>query len=122
MTAKSVILVHGAWADGSSWSKVIPQLAAEGLSLTAIQMPLTSFGDDVATLRRAIALVEGPVVLAGHSYGGSVITEGGNNKKVAALVFVTAFAPDSDESAASLGETVDPPPIAPEVRPDAWDS
>ncbi|WP_296743518.1 alpha/beta hydrolase [Mesorhizobium sp.] len=119
MTAKSVILVHGAWADGSSWSKVIPRLAAEGLSVTAIQLPLTSLADDVATLRRALALAEGPVVLAGHSYGGSVITEGGNDKKVAALVFVAAFAPDSDESPASLGQTVDPPPMAAEVRPDA---
>ncbi|TPK69733.1 alpha/beta hydrolase [Mesorhizobium sp. B2-4-15] len=119
MTAKSVILVHGAWADGSSWSKVILELAAEGLSVTAIQMPLTSFGDDVATLRRALALVEGPVILVGHSYGGSVITEGGNDKKVAALVFIAAFAPDSDESAASLGETVDTPPMAAEVRPDS---
>ena len=97
MKAKSVILVHGAWADGSSWSKVIPQLTAQGLAVTAIQMPLTSFDKDVATLRRALALAEGPVVLVGHSYGGAVITEGGRDSKVSALVYVAAFAPDAEE-------------------------
>lgn len=119
MKAKSVVLAHGAWADGSSWSKVIPRLTAEGLNVTAIQMPLTSFEDDVACIGRAIALAEGPVVLVGHSYGGSVITEAGGDEKVSALVYVAAFAPDVDESAASLGETVEAPPMAAEVRPDS---
>jgi len=119
MKAKSAILVHGAWADGSSWSKVIPQLVDQGLAVTAIQMPLTSFDRDVATLRRALAQAEGPVVLVGHSYGGAVITEAGRDEKVCALVYVAAFAPDADESAVSLGETVEPPPMSAEVRPDA---
>ncbi len=119
MTAKSAILVHGAWADGSSWAKVIPQLTAQGLVATAIQMPLTNFADDVATLRRAIALAEPPVVLVGHSYGGAVITEAGRDEKVSALVYVAAFAPAAQESAASLGQTVDPAPMSAELRPDA---
>jgi pimeloyl-ACP methyl ester carboxylesterase len=119
MKAKSAILVHGAWADGSSWNKVIPRLTAQGLAVTAIQMPLTSFNNDVATLRRALILAEGPVVLVGHSYGGAVITEVGRVDKVSALVYVAAFAPDAGESAASLGQTVEPPPMSAEVRPDA---
>jgi len=89
------------------------------LAVTAIQMPLVSFGDDVAALRRALALADPPVVLVGHSYGGAVITEAGNDPKVSALVYVAAFAPDAKESAASLGQTVDPPPMSAEVRPDA---
>ncbi len=119
MTAKSVILVHGAWADGSSWVRVIPELAAQGLAVTAVQMPLTGFAEDVATLRRALALAESPVVLVGHSYGGSVITEAGRDAKVAALVYVAAFAPAAQESAVSLGKTVDPAPMNAELRPDA---
>src|SRR5215469_15395522 len=67
---KNIILVHGAWADGSSWSKVIPLLEARGLHVVAVQLPLTSFSDDVATVERAIALQDGPVLLVGHSYGG----------------------------------------------------
>ncbi len=119
MTAKSVILVHGAWADGSSWAGVIPGLAGQGLAVTAIQMPLTSFADDVATLRRALALATPPVVLVGHSYGGAVITEAGGGDKVSALVYIAAFGPDAGESAASVGQTVEPPPLNAEVRPDA---
>src|SRR5229473_363738 len=79
--SSDVILVHGAWADGSSWAKVIPLLAARGHSVTAVQLPLTSLGDDVATVRRAIALASGPIILAGHSYGGAVISEAGNNRR-----------------------------------------
>ncbi len=119
MTAKSVILVHGAWADGSSWAKVIPLLADRGLAVTAIQMPLTSFAEDVAALRRALALAEPPVVLVGHSYGGAVMTEAGNDEKVSALVYIAAFAPAANESASSLGETADPTPMSLELRPDA---
>jgi pimeloyl-ACP methyl ester carboxylesterase len=117
--AKNVILVHGAWADGSSWSKVIPLLAAKGLHVTAVQLPLTSLADDAATVTRAIALEDGPVVLVGHSYGGSVITEAGNDAKVSALVYVAAFAPDNGQSAGSLNATGTAAPMGTEARPDA---
>src|SRR5579864_7514077 len=72
---KTVLLIHGAWADGSSWSKVVPLLEAKGMNVVAVQIPLTSFADDVAATQRAIALADGPVLLVGHSYGGAVITE-----------------------------------------------
>ena len=94
---KTVILIHGAWADGSSWSKVIPLLEAKGLHVVAVQIPLTSFADDVSATQRAIALEDGPVLLVGHSYGGAVITEAGNDPKVAGLVYVSAVAPDKGE-------------------------
>src|ERR1700756_418465 len=87
-----VILVHGAWADGSSWAKVIPLLAAKGHSVTAVQLPLTSLGADVATVMRAIALASGPIILAGHSYGGARISEAGNDPKDEAPVYIPAFA------------------------------
>src|ERR1700733_11648347 len=77
LRTKDVILVHGAWADGSSWSKVIPLLERRGFNVTAVQLPLTSVADDVATVKRAIALDPGPLLLVGHSYGGIVITEAG---------------------------------------------
>jgi len=117
--ASDVILVHGAWADGSSWSKVIPLLIEEGLGVTAVRLPLTSFADDMATVRRAIALANGPLVLVGHSYGGVVISEVGTDAKVASLVYVAAFAPDAGESAGSLGASVAAAPMAAELRPDA---
>lgn len=117
--AKNVILVHGAWADGSSWSKIVPLLAAKGLNVTAVQLPLTSFADDVATVKRALALETEPVVLVGHSYGGAVITEAGNDAKVSALVYVAAFAPDAGQSAGSLSAAVPAPPMGAEVRPDS---
>lgn len=113
----TVLLVHGAWADGSSWSKVIPLLEAKGLHAVAVQIPLTSFADDVAATRRAIALADGPVLLVGHSYGGAVITEAGNDPKVAGLVYVSAVAPDRGESAIGLITSV-PTPIGAELRPD----
>jgi pimeloyl-ACP methyl ester carboxylesterase len=118
-TISNVVLVHGAWADGSSWAKVIPMLAAKGLSVTAVQLPLTSFEADVAAVRRAIALVEGDLVLVGHSYAGAVIGEAGNNPKVARLVYVDAFAPDAGESAGSLFAKFDSAPLGAEIRPDA---
>jgi pimeloyl-ACP methyl ester carboxylesterase len=117
--SSDVILVHGAWADGSNWAKVIPLLAARGHSVTAVQLPLTSLGDDVATVKRAIALASGPIILAGHSYGGAVISEAGNDPKVEALAYIAAFAPDAGESAGSLGASVEPAPLGAEVRPDA---
>jgi pimeloyl-ACP methyl ester carboxylesterase len=113
----TVLLIHGAWADGSSWSKVIPLLEAKGLHVVAVQIPLTSFADDVAATQRAIALEDGPVLLVGHSYGGAVITEAGNDPKVAGLVFVSAVAPDKGESAFALITSV-PTPIGSELRPD----
>ena len=116
--ASNVILVHGAWADGTSWSKVIPLLAVHALRVTAVQLPLTSFNSDVATVKRAIALEDGPTILVGHSYGGAVITEAGNDPQVVGLVYVAAFAPDAGQSAGSLGASVAPTPMAAEVRPD----
>jgi len=117
--AEAVILVHGAWADGSSWSKVIPHLASRGHHVTAVQLPLSSVANDVATVARAIALESGPVVLVGHSYGGAVITEAGNDPKVSALVYVAAFAPDAGESVGSLLATVPSSPLLAESKPDA---
>jgi pimeloyl-ACP methyl ester carboxylesterase len=116
---KSVILVHGAWADGSSWATVISMLLEGGAIPIAVQLPLTRFEDDVAAVQRAIALAEPPVVLVGHSYGGAVITEAGTHENVQALVYVAAFAPDAGESAGSVGQAFPPPPMAAELRPDA---
>jgi pimeloyl-ACP methyl ester carboxylesterase len=117
-TPNTVILVHGAWADASSWSKVIPRLVAAHLNVVAVSLPLTSLADDVAATERAIALVNGPILLVGHSYGGAVITEAGNNPKVVGLVFIAAYAPDSGESSLSLA-TANPTPVGAQIRPDA---
>ncbi len=116
---RNIVLVHGAWADGSSWTKLIPLLEAKGLHVVAVQNPLTSLADDVAATRRAIARLDGPVVLVGHSYGGAVITEAGNDPKVAGLVYVAAFAPADGESVTSTGKAYPPSPLSAEVRPDA---
>lgn len=115
---KNIILVHGAWADGSSWEKVIPRLQQRGFNVTAVQLSLASFEDDVAITERAIALEDGPVLLVAHSYGGAVISEAGNDPKVAGLVFVAAFAPDTGESSFSLLQEVPATPIMNELRPD----
>jgi pimeloyl-ACP methyl ester carboxylesterase len=114
-----VVLVHGAWADGSSWSKVIAILQNKGIDAVAVQLPLTTLSGDVATVKRAIALQDGPVVLAGHSYGGAVITEAGNDPKVVGLVYVAAFAPDTGESVGSVSQGYPPAPLGAELRPDA---
>jgi len=114
---KNVVLVHGAWADGSSWSKVIRILQAKGLHVTCVQNPLTSFADDVAATKRVLDHQEGPVLLVGHSYGGAVITEAGNDPKVAGLVYVAAFAPDKGESPADMGKRYGVTPGATEVQP-----
>jgi len=116
---KNVVLVHGAWADASSWSKVIPLLAAKSMKVTAVQLPLNSHEADVATVRRAIELEDGPVVLVGHSYGGSVVTQAGNHAKVASLVYVDGFAPDAGESAGSIFAQFGSAPLNAEIRPDA---
>ena len=113
----NVVLVHGAWADGSSWSKVVPLLEKKGLHVVCVQNPLTSFADDVAATKRIIDAQDGPVLLVGHSYGGAVITEAGNDPKVVGLVYVAAFAPDKGESAGSLGKPYGATPGVTELRP-----
>jgi pimeloyl-ACP methyl ester carboxylesterase len=117
---RNVVLVHGAWGDGSNWSKVIPLLEARGLHVVAVQNPLTSLADDVASTMRAIALQDGPVLLVGHSYGGAVITEAGNDPKVTGLVYVAAFAPDAGEATGDFGKDFPTPPGLGELRPDAF--
>ncbi|MGK3126423.1 alpha/beta fold hydrolase [Candidatus Pantoea formicae] len=106
----TVVLVHGAFADGSAWSKVIPLLEAKGLDVVAVQDPLTTLSDDFATTRRALARVRGPVVLVGHSYGGAVITEAGaNNGNVKALVYVSAFVPSVGDTVSDLSKNYPTP-------------
>jgi len=100
--ARNVVLVHGAWADGSSWAEVIPLLQAAGLKVTAVQNPLTSLEDSVAATRRALALQDGPTVLVAHSWGGTVISETGTDPKVTALVYVAARGPDAGEDFVAL--------------------
>ena len=100
--ARNVVLVHGAWADGSSWAAVIPYLQAAGLKVTAVQNPLTSLEDSIAATRRALALQDGPTVLVAHSWGGTVISETGIDPKVTALVYVAARAPDAAEDFVAL--------------------
>src|SRR5712672_4632853 len=100
--ARNVVLVHGAWADGSSWSEVVARLQAAGLHVTAVQNPLTSLADSAAATRRALALQDGPTVLVAHSWGGTVISETGMDPKVTALVYVAARAPDAAEDFVAL--------------------
>jgi pimeloyl-ACP methyl ester carboxylesterase len=106
----SVVIVHGAFADGSDWAKVIPLLQAKGIRVTAVQNPLTSLADDVAATRRALDNQPGKVVLVGHSWGGTVITEAGAHDKVASLVYVAAFAPDAGQATGELGKDLPTPP------------
>lgn len=115
----SVVIVHGAFADGSDWAKVIPLLQAKGVKVTAIQNPLTSLKDDVAVARRVLDAQTGKVVLVGHSWGGTVITEAGAHDKVAALVYVAAFAPDAGQSTAEAGKDYPTPPGIKKLVPDA---
>ena len=118
MTA-NVILAHGAWADGSAWAKVVPLLTEAGIAAVAVQLPLSSLDDDVAALRRALALADAPIVLVGHSYGGAVITQAGDDPKVSGLVYIAAFGPDIGESGGSLGANGPPTPLPNELQPDA---
>lgn len=106
----TVVLVHGAWADGSSWQRVIPYLLKKNIPVVAVQNPTSSLADDVAATNRALKAVDGPVVLVGHSWGGAVITEAGNDPKVKALVFVAAFAPKAGESVGDLVASHPSPP------------
>jgi len=110
--ARNVVLVHGAYADGSSWSEVIPLLQQAGLNVTAVQNPLTSFADDVAATNRILALQDGPTVLVAHSYGGMVISEAGVDPKVTALVYVAARAPDAGEDYTALAAKFPRPPAS----------
>jgi pimeloyl-ACP methyl ester carboxylesterase len=119
MSTPHIVLVHGAWADGSSWNKIIPLLQQKGYAVTAVQPPLTSLADDIAATTRALALIEGPVLLVGHSYGGVVISNAGHDSKVVGLVYVAAFAPDEGEAVGDLGHEFPPPPGLAELRPDA---
>ena len=109
--ALSIVLVHGGFVDGSGWEGVSDILKKDGYAVTVVQNPTLSLEDDVAVTRRAIAAQKGPVLLVGHSYGGVVITEAGNDPKVQGLVYVAAFAPDKGESVSSLIKN--PPPGAP---------
>src|SRR5215208_2442999 len=108
---KNVVLVHGGFVDGSGWYGVYDHLKKDGYNVTIVQNPTTSLADDVAVTKRALAAQNGPAILVGHSYGGVVITEAGNDPKVAGLVYIAAFAPDKRESVAPLSK--DPPPGAP---------
>src|SRR5580658_3994624 len=116
---KNVVLTHGAFADGSSWSKVIPLLEADGLNVTAVQNPLTSLAEDVATTRRLLAQQDGPTVLVGHSYAGFVITEAGSAPNVAALVYVSSYGPDEGESHDDLVRRFPAPAAISAIRMDA---
>ncbi|WP_374581372.1 alpha/beta fold hydrolase [Pseudoduganella sp.] len=109
-TPASVVLVHGAFADGSDWAQVIPLLQAKGLHVQAVQNSLDSLAGDAAATRRAIDAAPGKVVLVGHSWGGSVITEAGTHDKVAALVYVAAFAPGTGQATGELGRNHPPSP------------
>ncbi len=108
---RNVVLVHGAFVDGSGWQGVYKELKKDGLEVTVVQNPTITLADDVAFTQRAIAAQAGPVILVGHSYGGVVITEAGNHPNVAGLVYVAAFAPDKGESVSKL--IANPPPGAP---------
>src|SRR5712671_1622729 len=118
-TVKNLVLVHGAFADGSSWAKVIPLLEAKGLHVTAVQNPLSSLAEDVAATKRAIANQIGHVILVGHSWAGMVISEAGNDPKVAGLVYVAALVPDEGQSANDVLKPYTPGPGLAEAKPDA---
>jgi pimeloyl-ACP methyl ester carboxylesterase len=113
----SVVVVHGAWADGSSWSKIISQLAADGFGVSAAPLPLTSFQDDVAALDRALERAPGSVALAGHAYAGAVIAAT-RGDKVKGLVYIAALAPDEGETVADVFYRGEPHPQAPRLAPD----
>lgn len=119
LAVPSVVLVHAAWTDASSWNRVIPALQRKGMQVLAVQIPLTSLSDDAATVRRALKRVSGPVVLVGHSYGGAVVTAAGSgNLNVKALVYVAAMAPDEGETVGQLLHRGTPHVSAPALVPD----
>ncbi len=114
---KNVVLVHGAFADGSGWQAVAKVLKADGYRVSVVQHPETSYAEDQKYTKAAIDAMDGPVVLVGHSYGGSVITEAGNHPKVAALVYIAAFALDAGESCASIEQAL--PQASNAFKPDS---
>lgn len=114
----TIILVHGAWADGSSWALVIQKLQSQGLNVIAAPIPLTSLGDDAATLRRTIARTQGPLVVAGHAYAGAIIGTA-NDERVKALVYIAALAPGEGETVAEVFYRDETHPKAPQLAPDA---
>jgi pimeloyl-ACP methyl ester carboxylesterase len=116
---RNIVLVHGAWADGSSWNKIIPLLQQKGFHVAAVHLPFTTLTEDAAAVKRMIALQDGPTLLVGHSYGGTVITEAGDDPKVSGLVYVAAFAPELGQSAGDLNNQYPPPSGGGEIRPDA---
>ncbi len=116
---RNVVLVHGAFADGSSYAKVIPLLQARGLHVTVVQNPLSSLADDVAATKRALALQDGPTILVGHSWGGMVISEAGNDPKVVGLVYIAAIVPDAGQAANDALKPYPPAPGLGEAKPDA---
>jgi pimeloyl-ACP methyl ester carboxylesterase len=111
-TASNVVLVHGLFADGSSWSEVIARLQAAGLNATAVQNPLTTLPEAVASAQRVLARQDGPTVLVGHSFSGMIVTEAGMNPNVSALVYVAARAPDAGEDYTALAKTFPTPPAS----------
>jgi pimeloyl-ACP methyl ester carboxylesterase len=111
-TVRNVVLIHGLFADGSSWSECIPLLQAAGLNVTAVQNPLTTFEDGVASVQRALALQDGPTVLAAHSFGGMILTQTGVAPNVSALVYIAARAPDANEDYAALAKRFPAPPAS----------
>jgi pimeloyl-ACP methyl ester carboxylesterase len=115
----NIVLVHGAFADGSSWSKVIPLLQAKGYNVIAVQNPLSSLADDVAATKRAIAQTNGPLILVGHSWAGMAISEAGNDPKVVGLVYISALVPKKGQDAADTTKGYPTAPGSAEVKPDA---
>jgi pimeloyl-ACP methyl ester carboxylesterase len=109
---RNVVLVHGLFADGSCWSEVIPRLQAEGVNVTAVQNPLTTLEESVASAQRALALQDGPTVLVGHSFSGMIVTEAGVDPKVSSLVYVAARAPDAGEDYTELAKRFPAPPAS----------
>jgi len=117
MAINTIVLVHGAFADGSCWAKVIPLLTKRGLKAVAVQNPLSSLADDVTAAHRVIDMQGGPVLLVGHSWGGAVITEAGNHPNVKGLVYIAAGAPDSGQSFQDWWKDYTPAPGAAEIKP-----
>ena len=116
---RNIVLVHGAFADGSSYDKVIPLLTRQGYNVVAVQNPLSSLSDDVAATNRAIAQLSGPVILVGHSWAGMVITQAGNDPRVAGLVYIAALVPDEGQSAADVTKAYPPTPGLQQAKPDS---
>src|SRR5258708_35540694 len=114
----TVVLVHGAWADGSSWEAIIGPLEERGLNVIAAPIPLTSLSDDAAVLKRTIARTQGPVIVAGHAYAGAVIATA-SDERVKALVYIAALAPDEGETVAQVFYTDETHPMAPQLVPDS---